>query len=226
MPDREYVGLRSLRIFISYSNEQSGLAGKLKYFLEAKGFEVFIAHDDIEVSVKWREEIIKNLKRCDIFIPIISTDFKNSNWTDQETGIAVNENKYIMPLWIDIPPYGFISDIQGLKINHIEPESIAIAVFKSVVEHSRFGDEIKDFAINALLDSITFDQANTRAQSLNNFESLSKEQIYRLIEGTVSNDQIYNGFSSRPILKRIVMAHQDIIDKDTFNHAMSVLDTE
>ena len=221
--DREYAGLRSLRIFISYSSKQGKLVGELKYFLEQKGFEVFIAHDDIEGGVKWKGEIIRNLKRCDIFVPIISTDFKNSDWTDQETGIALNENKHIIPLWIDIPPYGFIDEIQGIKINHMEPEAIANVVFMSVVEHSKFGEEMKDFAINTLLDSLTFDQANTRAQSLKNFETFSKEQLHRLIDGTISNDQIYGGFASRPILKKIIVEHEDLIDKDKFNSVISLL---
>src|SRR3989344_3020 len=99
------IGLMSLRIFISYAHPEAEFASQIKKLLEQKGLEVFIAHNDIEPSLEWQEEIIRYLKRCDIFIPIVSTNFKNSNWTDQETGIAVCEGKHIIPIYTDKPPY-------------------------------------------------------------------------------------------------------------------------
>ena len=48
------------------------IVGKLKNRLELIGFEVFIAHEDISPCIKWWEEIIKNLKRCDVFIPLLT----------------------------------------------------------------------------------------------------------------------------------------------------------
>jgi len=41
------IGISSLRIFIGYSNEDKLLAGNLKAQLENRGFEVFLAHEDL-----------------------------------------------------------------------------------------------------------------------------------------------------------------------------------
>ena len=76
--------------------------------MELSGLKAFLAHDDIEPTQEWEGVIIDNLKDCDVFIPLLSENFKESTWTDQETGIAVSEEKLIIPLKIDIDPYGFI----------------------------------------------------------------------------------------------------------------------
>ncbi len=108
--------MNSLRIFFSYSIDDKKIVGMLKKQLEFMGFEVFLAHDDIEPSAEWQDEIIKNLKSCDVFIPLLTKSFRESKFTDQETGIAVATDKFIISLQVDFPPYGFIGKKQGLKI--------------------------------------------------------------------------------------------------------------
>ena len=114
--DNEEAESRTIRMFLSYSHKEKELAGEIKENLEAGGFEVFLAHEDIEPSSEWQEEIIRNLKNCDIFIPIVSENFKESEWTDQESGIAFAEEKMIIPINLNLVPYGFIGKFQALKV--------------------------------------------------------------------------------------------------------------
>ncbi|HIH44794.1 MAG TPA: toll/interleukin-1 receptor domain-containing protein, partial [Candidatus Methanoperedenaceae archaeon] len=67
-----HIKIKSLRIFLSYSTNDKVIAGSLKTLLELMGFEVFLAHEDIEPSVEWQEEIKDNLDKCDIFIPLLT----------------------------------------------------------------------------------------------------------------------------------------------------------
>jgi hypothetical protein len=53
-------------LFFSYSTKDKQIIGKICKVLEDKyGFSVFRAHDDIEPSAIWREEIKKNLEDSD-----------------------------------------------------------------------------------------------------------------------------------------------------------------
>ena len=106
-----------LRIFLSYSHKDKHVAGKVKIELEQCGFDVFLAHDDIEVSEEWEERILEELKSCHVFIPILSGNFEASDWTDQETGHAFANQKVIVPLNLTCNPYGFIRKYQAKSLN-------------------------------------------------------------------------------------------------------------
>ncbi len=142
--ETQLVGLKSLRIFFSYAHEDRKIVGDLKKSLELIGFEVFLAHEDIEAGIEWQDEIRKNLERTDVLMPLFSEKFKQSNWTDQEVGIALGHNKFIIPLQLDKAPYGFIGKIQALKItNPVNNESVASEVFKIICEKSQFDENEK-----------------------------------------------------------------------------------
>ena len=79
-----------MRAFISYSTDDKKHAGAVKVALDEIKIESFLAHDDLHVSEEWKERILKELKKCDIFVPLLSEAFKRSDWCGQETGILVN----------------------------------------------------------------------------------------------------------------------------------------
>ena len=90
----------TLKVFISYSMKDKEIASKIKKILTRFRIVCFIAHDDIEVSEEWRRRILKELNDADIFIPILSDNFKNSDWCSQEAGIACFRNILFIPLSI------------------------------------------------------------------------------------------------------------------------------
>ena len=106
-----------ISVFISYSTHDKKIGGRFKCCLESYcGFHAFIAHDDIPPSTIFEEEIKNAINKCDIFIPLISQVFKDSDFTDQETGIAVSLNKKIIPIKLEnLNPYGFMSKYQAMK---------------------------------------------------------------------------------------------------------------
>lgn len=110
----EYSTERAIRVFLSYSHIDKILVGKIKKELEVYGIEAFMAHDDIDPSEEWVEEIIRNIKECDVFIPFINENFKKSKWTDQESGIAFTRDKLIIPLDIGLVSYGFLGKYQAM----------------------------------------------------------------------------------------------------------------
>lgn len=106
-----------IKIFLSYSKEDKVLAGKIKEGLENIGFECFLAHDDITPSKNWPKKIENELDNTDVFIPILTENFQQSQWANQEVGIAYKLEKIIIPLKKNVDPEGFISDIQALKLS-------------------------------------------------------------------------------------------------------------
>lgn len=84
--------------FLSYSHQDRQLAGLIKGTLNYYGFDTFLAHEDLQPSVEWQEIILINLKECLVFLPLLTDSFIKSDWTDQETGIAIALDKIIVPI--------------------------------------------------------------------------------------------------------------------------------
>lgn len=212
----------SLRIFFSYSTDDKKLVGMLKEYLEYMGFEIFLAHEDLAPCVEWQEEIKKNLNRCDIFIPFLTKSFKKSDWTDQEIGIAVAADKFIISLQVDFPPYGFIGKNQGLKVNtnYLRNEDektirnhlkyIATKIFQTIRIRSIFGDEeLKRFFIDRFISSKNYYEANARAKILEDFPDYTPDQLNQIFNATIDNERIYKGYTAKEVLMKFFKKYKE-----------------
>ncbi|HET8546351.1 MAG TPA: toll/interleukin-1 receptor domain-containing protein, partial [Bryobacteraceae bacterium] len=109
---------RKLRAFISYSHVDRKYGAQAKALLEEVGIEAFLAHEDLHVSDEWRNCIIEELKRCDLFVPLLSANFLTSKWAPQEVGFIISRPEVVIaPISIDgTTPFGFISHVQSRRI--------------------------------------------------------------------------------------------------------------
>jgi len=221
--DQQLTGLKSLRIFFSYSTEEKNIVGELKTHLESLGFEVFLAHDDIEPCVEWQDEILKNLRRCDIFIPLFSKNFKKSDWTDQEIGIAVASDKFIIPLQGDLAPYGFIGKTQGLKISSKALGTAAKNIFDIIRTKSPFEEDVKSFIINAFITSNSWHQAGERASLLSEFNNFTSDELGKLSQATTENSEISHSFAANPVLIDFFENHKNNMSTAEFKNVMQTL---
>ena len=97
----------SMSLFISHVNTNKEVAADIKQHLEPYWISAFVAPTDIEPTKQWVGEIVHSLRNMDAMLTILSREFHSSNWTDQEVGFAVCRGILIVPLKIDIDPYGF-----------------------------------------------------------------------------------------------------------------------
>lgn len=200
----------SIRVFLSYSSKDKEFAGQLKAELEYRGFKAFLAHEDIKPTKEWEGEIFKNLKACDAFIPLLSENFMESEWCDQETGFAVSDGKLIIPLKIDVDLYGFIGKIQALKLGESIPECCEEII--DIVKNTPLFDRLRDMLIGIFVESESFASANRNAGLLENYGPFTEDQINRIIKGFLDNEQIVYGFTSARIIKELYDKYEKIID--------------
>jgi hypothetical protein len=192
-----------LEVFLSYSYNDRFTASKIKQELENAGLSVFMAHDDIEPSLEWKTVILKNLKTCDLFIPLFSSNFKKSNWTDQETGIAFGFEKIIIPLTLDeVSPYGFVGKYQGLKCRENISESCKKIL--EIIMKKPIADKVKDVLIDAFLESESFDESNKRAKILLTLQTYNSDQIHKIVSKFMSQSQINGSWRGREFVSKLV----------------------
>jgi hypothetical protein len=106
------------KAFVSYSTKDKAFGAAVKQALEMVGTVCFLAHDDLKVSEEWRDRILEELLTCDIFIPLLSQNFRDSEWAPQEIGVVVaRRDVVIAPLSLDgTTPFGFIANLQGSRV--------------------------------------------------------------------------------------------------------------
>jgi hypothetical protein len=194
----------SVQVFLSYSHKDRRLAHKVKEGFVALGFDVFLAHDDIRVSTAWRREILKSLRKCEIFVPILTEAFTKSKWTDQESGYALARGARIAPLKVDVDPYGFIGEFQARKLKSDSVHEICWAVLEGLKSDSRLGERIRQVAIKEFLKSRTFDDAYKNLRRLTKFRPFSRTQLAEIIKGSSRNQNIYGCRMARPLMEAII----------------------
>lgn len=181
-----------IKAFISYSSKEKLIGGKFRTCLTNYcGFETFIAHDDIPPSAVWEEEILKAIEGADFFIPLISDEFKKSDFTDQETGIAVNLNKKIIPIKLEtLNPYGFINKYQAMPYKGQNMKQLVLAVAQIGLNYKQYHQKAIDSLIYAFCNSPSFESTNATIEVLALYNHFTPEQLKQITAAMPKNVNI------------------------------------
>lgn len=210
------------RVFISYSNHNKERAGQVKEILNDYNIFAFLAHDDIRISEEWKKEIIKELKIMNVIIPIISKEFKKSEWAPQEVGIAVFRDVLIIPLSLDnTTPFGFFNHKQGKKISSygIPLKYLIGPILKKYLKYT------KKEVIKMLLEAHTYRHAEEIMELLvpyyNNF---SDEDIKNFMDYSILNAQVYYAQKCRDIyIPKFITIYETKIPKVKLNEIKKLI---
>jgi hypothetical protein len=201
----------SIPAFLSYSHKDRRLAGLTKECLDRYGFDTFLAHEDLQPSEEWQKIILKRLKDCIVFLPLLTDAFTKSDWTDQETGIAVGLKKIIVPLKVKKNPYGFISKYQAQLLDRDKVEEACWKVVKRLASKPKVADGIRDGVIQVFGRSKSFNAAAENAKKLKLLEPFSNEQLNEIVRVSSRNDQIYFGFDARRYVRDLIRPYKSRI---------------
>jgi hypothetical protein len=201
--------MNRLKAFISYSSKQKTVGGRFKHCLEHYcGYEVFVAHSDMPAASFFPEEIIKAIKNADFFIPLLSEDFKTSDYSDQETGAAVVLNKKIIPIKLtDLNPYGLIDKIHALQYKEWSTKDNVKELVLTIAQVGLRIDQYHPQAIESLIyafcNSRSYDSTNATIQIMLKYDQFTKSQIEQIVEAMNSNGEILGAFGL-PQLKKFL----------------------
>ena len=121
------------KLFLSHLSSFKKTVGQLQIALRKYGISTFVAHVDIEPTRKWQDEIEAALFSMDALAAILMPGFEESNWTDQEVGVAIGRGVPVIPIIKGLDPYGFIGKYQGLNTSRKSVNQVAEALFKILV---------------------------------------------------------------------------------------------
>ncbi len=187
-----------VRAFLSHKAKHKVKSSELKGELEKYGVSCFMAHTDIEPTKEWIQEIENALFSMDLLIALMTEDFHDSNWTDQEIGVAVGRHIPIIPIKIGKDPYGFIGKYQALSGMWTDIPKMAKDIFGIIVKQSSTKEKTKRAAINAFKNSSSYDNSKFLVTNvLPNLKKLKVSHIEEVISAFNENGQIYDSFSAQ-----------------------------
>ena len=109
-----------------------------------------MAHEDIEPSTEWQNEIEKALFSMDSLLALLSTGFSASVWTNQEVGVAFGRGVFILSVKAGEDPKGFVGKFQALRPKNSNMNDLASQIAEQLIKNPRTTKKMKSTYIHAL----------------------------------------------------------------------------
>ena len=204
--------LMVIKIFLSHSDKDKKIASELKSKLSKHGLSVFLAHEDIDGGSDWVSQLYGEIQNSKIFIMLLTKNYHPSYFTDQETGVAINCKKTILPICIDeTRPYGFASSKQAIVCSFPFEDSI----IKKIVNISKTASIPKfsnlDNLISKLINSNSYTESARIATQLKEYSEFSEAQLTQLVSA-YDNPQVNYSFVAEAIVNEIIGDNLDKVN--------------
>ena len=202
----------NVKIFLSHSDKDKKIASELKSKLSKHGLSVFLAHEDIDGGSDWVSTLYEEIQKSKIFIMLLSKNYHTSKYTDQETGIAINCKKTILPICIDeTRPYGFAFNKQAivcfLPFEDSIIKKIANIAKMDIVPKSSDLDKL----ISELQNSDSYTESATIAAQLKKYDNFSESHLVQLVSA-YNNPQVYYSYVADTIINEIIGDNLDKVN--------------
>lgn len=194
-------GTGLVRLFLSHKATVKIEASELKKALASYGISAFVAHEDIEPTEEWQREIERALFSMDALAAILTDDFPDSAWTDQEVGVALGREVPVIGVRVGKDPYGLMGKWQGLGGCSLKnPAGMAANIHNLL--HKRLSDKSGLFtgALEVYKTSKSFQASGENVKLFTRFEKLESTQIDAVLAAYRANEQNKDSFAGRAIL--------------------------
>ena len=200
--------LPKISAFISYSTKEKKYGAAVKQVLEEFQIECFLAHEDLEVSEEWKERILEELLRCEVFIPLLSKAFRESDWAPQEVGVVAGRGDVaIVPLSIDgTMPFGFLSHLQGKRFP--AQEALGDLLIGSMAK--KHPHKLIPGMIHRVAEAGGFRHAEAMMKPLVPlFPLLNDDELDALVTASIENNQVWSAGGCRvDYLPQLIQLHR------------------
>jgi hypothetical protein len=177
------------RLFISHVSSFKGRATGLRGVLRPYGISAFVAHEDIEPTKEWQAEIEKALFTMDALVAILTSDFHESKWTDQEVGVAIGRDKLVVPVIRDVDPYGLFGKYQGLRVGVGAKTTgqVAEEIFLILGANARSADRLADSLAGQIINAPSVKTAQNKLKTLAKIKLLRPQHLEQVRDNVPSN---------------------------------------
>tara|TARA_R110000787_G_scaffold248542_3_gene354090 strand:+ start:3829 stop:4755 length:927 start_codon:yes stop_codon:yes gene_type:complete len=168
------------RLFLSHLASFKVNTGRLQRALRKYAISGFVAHEDIEPSKEWQTEIEAALQSMDAMAAMLMPGFKESNWCDQEVGVAVGRDVLIIPVRKGLDPYGFIGKYQGIQAANKNVGEVAEEIFNVIIKSPKTRAKMIRCISNSISQSTEVEDALEKLSLLQEQHDIAKDSLESL----------------------------------------------
>lgn len=194
----------TLRIFLSHVAVERSFATEVKDAFALWGADSFVAHEDIDPGVEWLRVILAGLHSCDALVALLHSGFSESNWCDQEVGVAIGRGVPTIPVRLDHDPYGFLGSFQAVSGTSLTARQLARAVIEILIKDKRTSALVTSAVVDRLAAAWSYSHAIDLSGFLvANPHELTWAEIDKLRQAERVNRQLAGAYSFDSNLRTI-----------------------
>jgi len=193
-----------LKVFLSHRAEHKEQATELKKSFAYIGVSAFVAHEDIEPTKAWLDEIELALSTQDVCVALLTEGFNNSNWTDQEIGISIGRGVPIVAVRLGQDPYGFIGKFQAVSGIGKENDQLTDELVLAFLANKRLYQRMTASLVQSFETVKGYTMANRIMYLIRILPSLSDDLIQRLENAPNTNSNVKRAFAVQNNLPDVI----------------------
>lgn len=175
------------KMFVSHLSSNRRRMSAMKAYLDKWGISAFIAHEDIEASAEWRDEVEAGLETMEVLVAVVEPGFKESDWCVQEVGFALGRKVDIIPLRAGLDPFGFFGKYQGIQIKGKKPENVANEIAHTILKKPNHRNRLLQCMTKAFA-TLQSSQKTKLIKLLDSWSITTDEQLKSLLERVSLSD--------------------------------------
>jgi hypothetical protein len=196
-----------IRVFISHLAAEKELAGKVSRQLSDIGMSGFVAHDTIEPSREWQDEIERALRTADVLVGLVHPGFAASCWAQQEVGWAVGRAIPVLMVRMGEDPKGFVAKLQAPSMYGKDARLTASAIAVWLSSDATFGSQVSARLMIEVRTARSYKDAERAALRIEQIDRLSEPLLDELADAFVNSDQLYPHHVGARVIERIFARH-------------------
>lgn len=194
-------GADGFRLFLSHVSQHKKHITDLKKTLSIYGVRAFVAHEDIQPTQDWQAEIETALNTMHGMAAIITPEFKDSLWTDQEVGYALGRGIKVITVKVsEFLPYGLIARQQAFTADFSDMLLMAKGIISILVKDSSTHPRMRDSLAEAIVHSSCSTDTNLIVDQLEKIGTITAENAELITIALKENSQVSEAFG---VLKKL-----------------------
>lgn len=191
------------KLFLSHVSVFKKETAELQQALSEYGITSFVAHEDIEPTKEWQNEIEVSLKTMDGLAALLTKSFHESKWTDQEVGVAIGRCVPIIAVRFDLDPYGFIGKYQGLQGKGKSMSQLAEEIMQILLANENSQQKMVHALVHSFAESNSYTESKKKIGLIEGVPYLSSDLIQLLEKSVKENRQVRGSYGVPESIKSL-----------------------
>lgn len=130
------------------------------------------------------------LASMDGLVALLAPGFKESNWCDQEVGVAIGRRLPIVSVRVGLDPYGFIGKYQAVQGAGKETRMLARELYDIFILNPSIGPKITSELVKLLSESFSFEESKRLIALIEKSPYLTTKHVSSMQESVEKNGQV------------------------------------